>query len=121
MKIPDLRDASDSVSDLAAASRRYVSDVSLPDVSRPDVSIPDVSLSDALDDVADLAGDAVEMAGDVAAVVVAQSGRGLAQIIRTVRKNPAATAGVVAVIVLIVALVAAKRRSSDEPSFEAIS
>ncbi len=118
MNLSDFRDApdaaSDAASDFAAATRRYVSDVSLPDVSMPDVSMPDVSLPDALDiDVADLAGNAIEFAGDVAGAVVTQGGRGLAQVVRSARQNPKAAIGVVAIIVLVVGLIAAKRRSSE--------
>ncbi|MGB3735776.1 MAG: hypothetical protein WA964_12510 [Ilumatobacter sp.] len=113
MNLSDFRDApdtaSDAASDFAAATRRYVSDVSLPDVSMPDVSLPD-----ALDiDVADLAGNAIEFAGDVAGAVVTQGGRGLAQVVRSARQNPKAAIGVVAIIVLVVGLIAAKRRSSE--------
>jgi len=121
MNISDLRDAPDTVSGFATASRKYVSDVSLPDVSLPDVSLSDVSLPSAFDDVTDMAGDAIEAAGEVAAVVVAQSSRGLARVIRAARNNPAAAAGVVAIIVLVISLIAAKSRSSEEPSFDAIS
>lgn len=121
MNLSDLRDAPDAAADLAASSRRYISDVSLPDVSLPDVSLPDVSLPDALDiDIADLAGNAIEFAGDVAGVVVTQSTRGLAQAIRAARQNPKAAAGVLAIVILVIGLIAAKRRSS-EPTLESIS
>ena len=116
MDISDLRDAPDNAGELAAASLRYVSDISLPDVSLADVSLPD-----ALDiNVADLAGDAIELAGDVAGTVVSQGGRGLARLVRAARDNPKAAAGLVAVLVVLVALVASKRTSS-ESSLESVS
>lgn len=121
MNLSDLRDAPDTAGDLAAATRRYVSDISLPDVSVPKVSRSDLSIPSSLDvDVADLAGNAVEFVGEAAGVVVAQSGRGLAQAIRAVRENPKATIGAIAVVVLVLGLLAARRRSS-EPSLESIS
>lgn len=93
-----------------------LSDVSLPDVSFPDVSMSDVSLPDALDvdvDVAEIAGSAIEFASEVAGVVVAQSGRTAAQVIRSARRNPKATIGAVAIVALLIGLIAAKKRSSE--------
>lgn len=115
MNISDLREAPESAADLAASSLRRVSDLSLSDVSLPDVSLPD-----ALDiDVADLASDAIEFAGDLAGTVVTQSGRGLAQAIRAARRNPKMAVGAIALVVLMLGLFAAKRRSS-EPTLESI-
>ena len=116
MNLSDLRDAPDNAAEFAASSLRRVSDVSFSDVSLPDVSLPD-----ALDiDVAELASNAIEFAGDVAGVVVSQSGRGISQAIRAARQNPKAAIGVIAIVVLMIGLIAAKRHSS-EPSLESIS
>ena len=116
MNLSDLRDAPDTAADLAASSLQRISDVSLPDVSLSDVSLPD-----ALDvDVVDLAGSAIEFAGDVAGAVVTHSGRSLGRAIRSARRNPKVALSVVAIIVLAIGLLAAKRRSS-EPGNESIS
>lgn len=133
MNISDLREASDTAADLASSSLRRVSDASQPTVSRlgdslssvnmPDVHLPDVHLPDALDvDIADLAGSAIEFAGDVAGQVVTQGGRGINRAIRYSRRNPKVAIGVVAALVLILGLLAAKKRkNSSQPSFEKIS
>ncbi len=116
MNLSDLRDAPETAADLAATSLQRVADISLPDVSLADVSLPD-----ALDiDVVDLAGNAIEFAGDVAGAVVTQSGRGINRALRSARQNPKAAIGVVAIVLLVMGLLAAKRRSS-EPSLESIS
>jgi len=111
MNISDLRDAPDTVSDLAAASLRAASDVSLPDISLPD----------ALDiDIVDVAGNAVEFASDVAGVVVSRGGRLSGRALRAAWRNPKATLGVAAVVVLLIGMLAAKR-SSPESTPEAVS
>lgn len=125
MNISDLRDASAHASDLASSSFRRVSDASLPDVSRmsdslSDLHLPDVHLPDALDvDIADLAGSAIEFAGDVAGQVVTQGGRSINRAIRYSRANPKVAIGIVAALVLILGMLAAKKRKSD-PSFDDI-
>jgi len=116
MKISDLRDASDTAGDLAAASRRYVSDVSFPDVSLPDVSLPD-----ALDiDITDIAGNAIEFAGDMAGIVASRGGRWSVRAAHAAWRNPKVTLGAVAILAMLIGALAAKRRSSD-PSIESIS
>ncbi len=126
MNISDLRDASDHAADLASSSFRRVSDVKFPDVSHfgdslPDVHMPDVHLPDALDvDLADLAGSAIEFAGDIAGQVVTQGGRSINRAIRYSRRNPKVAIGIVAALVLVLGLLAAKKRSSD-PSLDDIS
>ncbi len=89
-----------------------------PDLNLPDVF--DVSLPDALDiDVADLAGQAVEFAGDVSAVVVKQGGRGARQVVRFTRSNPKATLGVIAIVVILIGLLAAKRNATSNTDLDA--
>ncbi len=127
MNISDLREASDTAVDLASTSLRRVSDASQPAVARlgdslSNVHLPDVHLPDALDvDIADLAGSAIEFAGDVAGQVVSQGGRSVNTAIRYVRRNPKVAIGVVAAVVLILGLFAARKKSSSEPSFDKIS
>ncbi|MEP1124520.1 MAG: hypothetical protein ABJH68_11595 [Ilumatobacter sp.] len=132
MNISDLREASDIAADRASTSLRRVADASQPAVSRlggslsgvnlPDVHLPDVHLPHALDvDVADLAGSAIEFAGDVAGQVVSQGGRSIDRAIRYSRRNPKVVIGVVAALVLIAGLFAARKKRSPEPSFEKIS
>ncbi len=114
MNISELRDvpdaAADAAADLAAASREYFADVSIPDVDLPEGSA-----------VIDMAGDAVELAGDVAGAVVTQSGRMLARFIRSAKRNPKTALGVVAVIVAVVALVSISKRRSSDAELDSVS